>query len=179
MPKTQANPDRKSEPLTAARVETTSRVAGPVLLTPCAPASGSQMAETRGGSLTFGWRADANAIGDLYPRERLRTDFCLKVAGDSRGFFIMKSVTGDTFSVTLSYEEIRFKLGPAFDRGENAHVQWHVCLSLATGGPLFVSSRSDLTLVAQGNALRAPQPGGKSVHRRLFALVILATALFA
>jgi hypothetical protein len=179
MSNTATNPARERTPLTAATcAEPTRSAETAVLLEPSAPSSGSTVRETPDGSITFGWRVDGTRIQALYPGERLRTDFCMKVAGETRGFFMMMSVPAEAAEVTLSIEEIRSKLGPSYARLENADVEWQVSLALATGGPLFTSRGSDLSLVAPRSP-RSPEPKRRGKKSRILALVVLIAALTA
>ena len=90
---------------------------------------------------------DAGAIEAAYADRRLRTDFCLGIAGETHGCFIMLALPGDANAVLLSLDEIRLKLGSRYRRPARVTLRWSLTLALATGGPLFTSSASELLLV--------------------------------
>lgn len=134
------------------------RAEATVLLEPLAPSSGSTLLETPDGAAVFGWRVDGR-VQALFPRERLRTDFCMRLAGETRGFFLMKSLAGTPDTLTLPWHEIRAKLGPAYGGSGGARVEWQVCLALAAGAPLFTSRAFDLLLAAPRDPRARRRPG--------------------
>jgi hypothetical protein len=123
-------------------------VENPLLLEPVAPRRGATVADVPGGTLAFSWRVDAGAVVAAYPRRRLRTDFCLGIAGESHGSFIMLALPSDANAVLVSLDEIRLKLGSRYRRPARVALRWSLTLALAAGGPLFRSRESDLVLVA-------------------------------
>ena len=69
--------------------------ARPLLLEPSRPAPGSTIQDVPGETLSFDWRVDAPGLEAAYPGKRLRTDFCMRVTGETSGFFVMLAVPGD------------------------------------------------------------------------------------
>ena len=121
----------------------------PVLLEPLKPSRGSTVADAPGGTLSFAWRVDPRALEAAYAGRRLRTDFCLRVAGETRGCFIMMALPCDANAVTLSLDEIRLKLGLKYARPARVVLRWFLTLALAAGGPLFTSRESAFVLVSK------------------------------
>lgn len=124
----------------------------PALLEPLRPTPGATIQDVAGGMLSFDWRVDAPAIAATYAGRRLRTDFCMRVTGETSGFFVMLAVAGDASRVSLPLDEIRLKLGPRYGLLARVPVRWSLILSLATGGPLFTSRESELILLARDAA---------------------------
>ena len=118
------------------------------LLAPLRPSTGSTVEDVPGGSLSFAWSVDTHAVEATHPGRRLRTDFCLRVADETRGCFVMLALSSDTTAVTLPFDEIRLKLGSHYRRPASVAVRWFLTLSLATSGPLYTSRESDVVLVA-------------------------------
>lgn len=118
----------------------------PVLLEPLTPSRGSTVADAPGGTLSFAWRVDARAVESAYAGRRLRTDFCLGIAGETHGCFIMLALPCDANAALLSLDEIRLKLGPRYRRPARVVLRWSLTLALAAGGPLFTSRESDFVL---------------------------------
>lgn len=119
----------------------------PVLLEPLTPFRGATVADAPRGLLSFVWRVDARAIAAAYANRRLRTDFCLGIAGETRGCFIMLALPCDANAALLSLDEIRLKLGSRYRRPARVVLRWSLMLALAAGGPLFTSRESDFVLV--------------------------------
>ncbi len=131
------------------REEAATERSAPALLEPSRPTPGSTIQDIAGGTLSFDWRVDAPGIAARYPGKRLRTDFCMRVTGETTGFFVMLAVPGDASAVVVALDEIRLRLGPRYGLLARVPIRWSLILSLATGGPLFTSRESELILLAR------------------------------
>lgn len=133
------------EPL--AQGEVAPRADSPALLEPLRPQAGSTVEDVPGGTLSFVWGVDTRALELDFAGRRLRTDFCLTIADETRRCFVMLALSADTSQVALPFDEIRLKLGSRYKRPARVAVRWFLTLSLATSGPLFTSRESDLVLL--------------------------------
>jgi hypothetical protein len=142
---------------------------GPVLLEPRTPAPGSKITVAPGGVLGFAWSADEETLRSLHAGQKLRVDFCMRVAGETSGYFIMQTVSPAARELTLTFAEIRAKLGPAHAKAERVRVRWQLSLSVANSGPFFTSREAEFQLLSPPKAPRETGPDGRPTRRRLFA----------
>jgi hypothetical protein len=147
---------RESQP-PGESTEAARRADSPAPLDPLQPSTGSIVEDVQGGTLTFTWRVDTRALESAHAGKRLRTDFCLRIADETRRCFVMLALPADASAVTLPFDEIRLKVGPHYKRPARVAVRWFLTLSLATSGPLFSSRESDLVIVASPDHPRRRQ----------------------
>lgn len=142
---------------------------GPALLEPRTPPPGSKVTFSPGGVLGFVWSADETTLRGLHTGQKLRVDFCMRVASETSGYFIMQTVSPTARELSLTFAEIRAKLGPAYAKAERVRVRWRLSLSVANSGPFFTSREAEFQLLSPPKAPRETGPDGRPTRRRLFA----------